>query len=303
MRWAFRQHDFECGPDVTFTEVTRSGGAVAGAKETYTSVNGHLTRVWRKGSGPKVGFLGGFGGLPRWTLFLDLLAKDYTVIVPSLPGFPGGGRGHSVLDSHLDWIVATREILVGAGLKDAHALIGSSVGASLAAEVAALWPESAPRLVLIAPFGIFDEQNPPADPWAKRADELAAFMCADPQKFVDLRAPPAAGDSVEWSIEQARAIEASARIFWPLGETRLRRRLHLITSPTLLLWGECDRVVPADYARLFASDISGSTEIRSIPGVGHLAELDEPEAVSRMLVEWIAVSANVAPDHRNAAAR
>ena len=50
-------------------------------------VNGFPCRVWRKGSGPKLGFLAGFGGLPRWVPFLDRLSEKRTVIVPSLPGF------------------------------------------------------------------------------------------------------------------------------------------------------------------------------------------------------------------------
>ncbi len=102
-------------------------------------VNGFSTRVWRAGSGPKLGFLAGFGGLPRWMPVLDELAKSRTLIVPSLPGFPGGDRGHTVLDSHLDWMLAIREILEKSGLSGAD-LAGSSVGASFALEVAALWP-------------------------------------------------------------------------------------------------------------------------------------------------------------------
>ena len=90
-------------------------------------VNAFPTRIWRKGSGPKIGFLAGFGGLPRWMPFLDELAKSRTVIVPSLPGFPGGDRGHSVLDSHLDWLLAVREILDQSDLAGAD-LAGSSVG-------------------------------------------------------------------------------------------------------------------------------------------------------------------------------
>ena len=85
--------------------------------ETLTvDVNGFSTRIWRKGSGPKLGFLAGFGGLPRWMPFLDELAKSRTVIVPSLPGFPGGDRGHIVLDTHLDWLLAVRELLEKAEL-------------------------------------------------------------------------------------------------------------------------------------------------------------------------------------------
>ena len=57
---------------------------------TTIDINGFATRVWRKGKGPRIGFLAGYGGLPRWVPFLDRLAETRTVIVPSLPGFPGG---------------------------------------------------------------------------------------------------------------------------------------------------------------------------------------------------------------------
>src|SRR5712692_193110 len=94
-------------------------------------VNGFACRVWKKGDGPKLGFLAGFGGLPRWIPFLDVLARERTVVIPSLPGFPGGERGHTVLDAHLDWVLATRQLLTAAGLDGAD-LAGSSVGGSLA---------------------------------------------------------------------------------------------------------------------------------------------------------------------------
>src|SRR4051812_44402935 len=98
-------------------------------------VNGHPARVWRKGQGPALGFVAGLGGLPRWTPFLDRLAEKRTVVAPSLPGFPGGGKAHLVLDSHLDWVLAVRHLLQAAGLEGAD-LAGSSVGASFAAEIA-----------------------------------------------------------------------------------------------------------------------------------------------------------------------
>lgn len=78
-------------------------------KTETVDVNGHGCRVWKKGSGPKLGFLAGFGGLPRWIPFLDRLAEQREVIVPSLPGYPGA-TGHNLLDSHLDWLIAVREL-------------------------------------------------------------------------------------------------------------------------------------------------------------------------------------------------
>src|ERR1700722_6942270 len=102
-------------------------------------INGYSCRGWTAGAGAQLGFLAGFGGLPKWVPFLDALARERTVIVPSLPGFPGGERGHVALDSHLDWLVATRQLLEGAGVARA-ALAGRSGGGSLAGEIAALWP-------------------------------------------------------------------------------------------------------------------------------------------------------------------
>jgi pimeloyl-ACP methyl ester carboxylesterase len=254
---------------------------------TTIEVNGFPTRIWRKGSGPTLGYLAGFGGLPRWMPFLDELAKSRTVIVPSLPGFPGGDRGHSVLDSHLDWLLAVREILDRSGLTGAD-IAGSSVGASLALEVAALWPATVGKLALIAPFGLFDEKNPPTDPWAQRGDAVPGLMCADPEIWKSMKAPPEGANSIEWPIEQVRANEAAARIFWPLGNTRIEKRLRLIKAPTLLLWGEQDRIMPHAYAETFAHGIAGPTTTRIIAGAGHLAELDKPTEVVAEILSFTA---------------
>jgi abhydrolase domain-containing protein 6 len=178
-----------------------------------------------------------------------------------------------------------RDILDQSGLAGSD-LAGSSVGASLAAEVAALWPTSVRRLALIAPFGLFDEKNPPTDPWAQRGDAVPALMCADPEIWKAMKAPPEGANSIEWPIEQVRASEAAARIFWPLGNTRIEKRLHLIKAPTLLLWGDHDRVMPRGYAEVFAKGISGDTKTRIIPGAGHLAELDKPIEVAREILAF-----------------
>lgn len=253
---------------------------------TAVEVNGFSCRVWTKGSGPKLGFLAGFGGLPRWVPFLDALAKSRTVIVPSLPGYPGGGLGHTVLDTHIDWVLAVRQIVEKAGLVGSD-LLGASVGGSFAAEMAAIFPGHVRKLALIAPFGLFDEVDPAADPWAQRRDRVAGLMCADPAQWEALVAPPEGANSVEWPIEMTRAAEAAARAFWPLGSTRLEKRLGLIEAPTLLLWGDQDAVLPPGYAEKFAEGITGPAKVEIVAGAGHLAYLDQPEAVARAVLDHL----------------
>jgi pimeloyl-ACP methyl ester carboxylesterase len=260
---------------------------VSEAETSFVEINGFPCRVWRKGEGPRLGFLAGFGGLPRWVPFLDALARERSLIVPSLPGFPGGDRGHTVLDSHLDWLLAARHLLQAAGLDGAD-LAGGSVGGSFAAEMAAIWPTSVRRLALIAPWGLFDEKLPATDPWAQRAPELPALLCADPERWNALKAEPEGANSPEWPIEQTRASEAAARVFWPLGNTRLEKRLPLIAAPTLLIWGEADRIMPRGYGDRFAVAIPGRTEVVTIPGAGHLAELDKPDEVAAAILRWTA---------------
>jgi abhydrolase domain-containing protein 6 len=249
-------------------------------------INGFTTRVWRKGTGPRIGFLAGFGGLPRWVPFLDRLAQARTVIVPSLPGFPGGDRGHTVLDNQLDWVLAVRDIIDKTGLAGAD-LVGSSVGGSFAAEMAAIWPDRVKRLTLIAPFGLFDAKDPATDPWAQRPDQIPGLMTADPDIYRTLKEMPVGANSTEWPIEQTRAAEAAARVFWPLGNTRLERRLGLITAPTLIIWGESDRLMPRSYAATIAHAIRAKTETKIIAGAGHLAELDKPDEVAAAILGFM----------------
>lgn len=215
-------------------------------KTETVDVNGHACRVWKKGSGPKIGFLAGFGGLPRWVPFLDRLAEKREVIVPSLPGFPGA-TGHTLLDNHLDWLVAVREMLRKSGLEGAD-LAGSSVGGSFVLEMAALWPASVKKIAVIAPFGLFDLKEPPTDVWAQKGDNVPGLLCINEDTYKDMKAVPPGVNSVEWPIEQVRASEVAARVFWPLGNTRLHKRLPMIEAPTLILWGEQDRVMPRSYA-------------------------------------------------------
>jgi len=250
---------------------------------TTVEINGFPCRVWSKGQGRKLGFLAGLGGLPRWLPFLDRLAETCTVIAPSLPGYPGGATGHTVLDTHLDWVLAVRQLIDKSGLAGAD-LVGASVGGAFAAEMAAIFPDSVGKLALIAPFGLFDEAEPAADPWAQRRDILPGVMCADAAKWQSLVAAPEGANSIDWPIEMTRASEAAARAFWPLGNTQLEKRLSLIKAPTLVLWGEKDAILPPSYAKKFATVINGKTRVETVANAGHLAYLDQPDVVAKAVI-------------------
>ncbi len=254
-------------------------------RERSVRAGGLECRVWEKGEGEPLGFLGGLRGLPRWTPFLDLLAEQRRVIAPSLPGFPGA-RGHDRLDDLADWVTVTLDLLEESGLEGAD-LVGASIGATLAAEAASFSRAIARRLVLIAPFGLFDAREPVADIWAQKPRELPALFSADPARFEAALAAPETADATEWQLALHRANEAAARLLWPITDLGLEKRLHRIRVPTLLLWGGEDRVVPPSYAKRFAAGISGWVEVRSLEGAGHVAEIDQPEAAAQAVLRFL----------------
>ncbi|MCZ6896045.1 MAG: alpha/beta fold hydrolase [Gammaproteobacteria bacterium] len=248
-------------------------------------VNGHDSRVWRKGAGEPLGFLPGIGGLPKWTAFLDRMAEQRTVIAPSLPGFPGAA-GHDELDTIFDWLLATRDVLLAAGLEGAD-LMAVSVSGALAADAAGVWPGLVRRLVLLAPFGLFDAVDPSADIWAQRPGHLSDLMCADREIYKAFIEQPDDADPMEWKVEQMRALAAHARYLFPNGNTGLAKRLGRIECPVLLLRGSEDRVMPASYLDRFARGVPGGATIDEIAGAGHLAELDQPDTVAERVLAFL----------------
>ena len=78
----------------------------------------------------------------------------------------------------------------------------------------------------------------------------------------------------------------TGKIVWPIPDKGLKKRIHRITAPALLLWGRDDRLVPVSYAELFASRLlSSKTEV--VEGAGHAPHLESPDAVTRLVQAFL----------------
>ena len=135
------------------------------------------SRVLSAGEGDPVVFLHGEGGL-SWDPFLDGLAEGRTVIAPEHLG-SGTSQGVEHLQDMLDLVLYYCELFDALSLPAAP-IIGHSFGGMVAAEIAAINPERVPKLVLIAPLGLWRDDHPIPDISTITAKQLPRMLFADP---------------------------------------------------------------------------------------------------------------------------
>jgi pimeloyl-ACP methyl ester carboxylesterase len=219
-----------------------------------------------------------------WSPFLDRLAESYTVVAPLHPGV-GGTTGVETLDDVFDLTLAYEELLDALKIERAH-LVGHFFGGMVAAELAAVFPERVGRLVLVSPLGLWRDDAPSADILILPQDDLLTALWRDPGSEAARRwaaLPEHDAENVEAQIDSIARRSAMARFVWPIPDKGLRKRLHRIEAPTLLLWGDADRVNPVVYAEEWQRRIKGAA-VKLLPG-GHMLIHESPEAASRAVEE------------------
>jgi pimeloyl-ACP methyl ester carboxylesterase len=220
-----------------------------------------------------------------WGPFLDALAARFTVYAPEHPGTtPGEPDAVYEVDGVWDLVLCYDELLDRLGLTDVT-LVGHSFGAMVACEVAALRPTRVRRLVLIDPIGLWRDDAPvvnwmlvaPADlaqhVFREPAGDAAKALFSIPE---DLDAAALARTRLTW------AMGCTGKFIWPIPDKGLKKRIHRVTAPALLVWGRDDRLVPAVYADEFARRLP-RTRVEVVKDAGHAPHLERPETVARLV--------------------
>ena len=244
------------------------------------------TRV--AGAGPPLVYLHSAAGL-MWDPFLTRLCDSYTVYAPEFPGTsPADPYAIHQLDDLWDVILAYEQALRELGL-GAAALIGHSFGGMLAAELAAAYPGRFTRLALIAPLGLWRDDTPVSNWMTVPSGQLSALFFAHPDSEAaramfaipdDQEAAISAGVGLIW------ALGCTGKFLWPLPEKGLAKRLHRVSAPTLIIWGEHDHLIPSGYASEFAQRIPGSRVVL-IPEAGHTPQLEHLDATYAAVASFL----------------
>lgn len=241
------------------------------------------TVVERAGEGPPLVYLHGTAGPMSGAAFLGDLAERFTVYAPAHPGF-GPGQGIEHLDDVLDFTLYYLDLLDELGLSKTH-LIGHSLGGMLAAEIAALAPQLLDRLVLVCPAGLWLDQVPIPDFFTFSPEQLVKSALHDPKGPVG-RMLLAQFQDPDLALDSYRCLASAGKFLWPIPDKGLKKRLHRVKMPTLVIWGASDGLIPTAYADAFRAAIP-SSRVTILNGAGHLPMLEQREAFVDSVVRFL----------------
>lgn len=238
--------------------------------EWTVHVDGVAVPVLEIGSGAPLLWLHGEAGRLQPQGLPHRLTDRHRVVVPEHPGF-GETERIPWIRSMDDMALYFRHFLHEAGIEAPLVVAGHSLGGWVAAELAVWFSPLVDVLVLVAPLGLRLPERPVADIFMLEDDVLREL------EWHDVRRAPAPADPS--SVPHIRNLEMTAHLAWEprLFDPRLAERLRWIDVPTLLVWGDHDRVVDTRYADEWASRIDGARKV-VVPDAGHHPHIEQPEA-------------------------
>lgn len=269
-----------------------------GMRKRSAEIDGHRM-VWMEGgkaSGEPVLLLHGFtSSKENWLLMLPFLMQRYRLYVLDLPAWGESQYIHGApytLDRQAERVAEWSRRHIGA---PAH-VVGSSMGGAIAGLLAGHHPERVLSLTLMNAAGMHGESSSPFEQGlAEGRNGLLAGRFAEVLQLL------------ENTMHSSRGNLALALAPMMYGQFTSRRNLNLhlfaqmietpsvdltsISVPTLVLWGEQDRILDASSAAAFKTAIPHAT-VKILSGVGHLPMVEVPAVTARRLRHfWTAQAA------------
>ena len=273
--------------------------------QRWVIVDGQSLNTIELGEGPPLVFVHGLSGSwQNWLEQLPVLADEHRVLAMDLPGF-----GHSPMPNAEISIAGYARLLdrlLGERGIDAAAVVGNSMGGFIAAELAIAFPQRVERLVLVSAAGLSTHNDPRtvhAMPAVRRLERISAAGAAWLASKSDtvMRRPrlreatlglvvrhpgrlpaPLAAEQLHGAGKPGFVQALDALIGY-----EVRDRLPEIACPTLIVWGDSDRLIDVGDADVFEQLIPDSRKV-IFEDTGHMAMLERPAAFNALLKDFLA---------------
>ena len=259
-------------------------------EEKFLKIDGHKIRYLESGNSKNtLVLLHGLGAsAERWINVIPIFSKNYSVIVPDLIGFGLSDKPH--LDYTPDLFSDFLEkFFTQTGIIRPN-LIGSSLGGQIAANYTSSHTNEVEKLILVSPAGAMTQSTPaldayvmaalyPSEQTAKNAFELMEGSGEEvPQEIV-------AGFVERMQLPNAKLAFMST-ILGLKNSKPITGKLGSITTPTMIIWGSDDPVIPIHYSDSFVSSIQDCRFFR-MDGCGHTPYVQDPQTFASKSLEFL----------------
>lgn len=258
--------------------------------EKFVTIDGSRIRYLdsSRGRTPLVLIHGLGASAERWELVAPVLAKHFRVIAPDLIGF--GLSDKPVTDYtpefFADFLEGFIEVL---GIRN-PALIGSSMGGHISVEYCSRDPDRAGRLVLVSPSGIMKTSSPALDAYimaalypSREGAKNAFEQMAGSGREIDPRIIDGFVDRMQ--MPNAKMAFMSTLLGLKNAEI-VTQRLRLIRTPTLVVWGGRDPVIPIRYAKEFVDSIPDCL-FADMEFCGHTPYVEDPARFCSIVLDFL----------------
>jgi pimeloyl-ACP methyl ester carboxylesterase len=138
-------------------------------------------------------------------------------------------------------------------------------------------------------MGLWIADDPVTDFFATPPAQLAALLYHDttsPAAEAAARVPTEGDEMIEYHVERAKSLATAAKYLWPIPNRGLAKRVHRISAPTLIAWGESDKIASPRYAEAFGRQITGS-RVEIIAEAGHLPHEEQPARLAEVVTTFL----------------
>jgi pimeloyl-ACP methyl ester carboxylesterase len=261
------------GPIVAETEDgSKMSATDAAFREGFVEADAFRIRYMEAGQGAPLVHLHGAGGM-RLTPGHDLLRRHHRVIAFEMPGF--GLSQENIRTRTMAEFAAT----MGAAVRnlgiDKFNLMGTSFGGKVALWLAVQQPERLEALVLEAPAAI---RPAGSEPPSGSPEEMARRLYAHPERLGPL--------SISNPEVQAKTRALVARLRGPDRDADLENQMRRLPTPTLVLFGTLDRVIPSEIGR-FYKELLPNCHLVFVYDAGHAISTERPAAFAEVTLDFL----------------
>ena len=241
-------------------------------REGFVDAGGFRIRYMEAGHGTPLIHLHGAGG-PRLTRGHDLLSLHRRVIAFEMPGF--GNSAENTRTATMPELAATMaDAVANLGIAQFD-LLGTSFGGKVALWLAAQRPDGVRGLVLEAPAAIRPAGSAPP---AGTPEEIARRLYAHPERVAPVPPPDPA--------VQAKTRALVQRLRGPDRDADLEARVREMPTPTLVLFGTLDHVIPPEMGRLY-KQLLPNCHLVLVYDAGHAISTERPEAFAEVTLDFL----------------